>query len=206
VTESSSSVANRKYLMRVGESLVGIPQNEIRRMQSERPPLPKVLLVSLAFLLAIGFVASRLIRRGTPPVNGVRQSLVLGDIENPTGEDYLGEMVKQAVATKLTESPFLTVLPEKRVRDALEEMRHPSVRVRAQSVYEAALKGLKKLERVGWESDGSQIGWVTVEIWEQPTQHRVHVGKMLGWIKSNGRTPRDETRKGKLRELLRNEK
>ena len=81
-----------------------------------------------------------------------------------------------------------------------------SVRVRAESVYEAALKGLKKLEQVGWESDGSQIGWVIVEVWEEPTQHRVHVGKMLGWIKSSGRTPRDETRKGKLRALLRNGK
>jgi hypothetical protein len=81
-----------------------------------------------------------------------------------------------------------------------------SVRVRAESVYEAALKGLSNLEKVGWESDGSQIGFVTVEIWEELTQHRVHVGKMLGWIKSSGRTPRDETRKGQLRRLLRNEK
>ena len=81
-----------------------------------------------------------------------------------------------------------------------------SVRVRAESVYEAALKGLQKLERVGWESSGEQIGWVTVEVWEEPTQHRVHVGKMLGWIKSSGRTPRDESRKWQLRRLLRNEK
>ena len=36
-----------------------------------------------------------------------------------------------------------------------------SVRVRAESVYEAALRGLEKLEQVGWESDGSQIGSVT---------------------------------------------
>jgi hypothetical protein len=57
------------------------------------------------------------------------------------------------------------------------------VRVRAESVYEAALRGLQKLERVGWESRGEQIVWVTVEVWEEPTQHRVHVGKMLGWIK-----------------------
>jgi len=33
-----------------------------------------------------------------------------------------------------------------------------SVKVRAESVYEAALLGLKRLERVGWESDGSTIG------------------------------------------------
>jgi hypothetical protein len=81
-----------------------------------------------------------------------------------------------------------------------------SVRVRAESVYEAALKGLQKLERVGWESSGEQIGWVTVEVWEEPTHHRVHVGKMLGWLKSSGRTPRDEARKWELRRLLRNEK
>jgi hypothetical protein len=41
-----------------------------------------------------------------------------------------------------------------------------SARVRAKSVYEAALLGLTRLERVGWESDGSQIGRVTVEVWE----------------------------------------
>jgi len=56
---------------------------------------------------------------------------------------------------------------------------------------------MNKLARVGWETDGSQIGWVTVEIYEQPTVHRVHVGNMLGWIKSRGRTPRDETPKSK---------
>ena len=66
----------------------------------------------------------------------------------------------------------------------------------------AALRGLRKLERIGWESDGSQIGWVVVEICEEPTVHRVHVGNMLGWIKSQGRTPRDETCKSKLRMLL----
>ena len=77
-----------------------------------------------------------------------------------------------------------------------------SVRVRAESVYEAALKGLNKLARIGWESDGSQVGWVVVEIYEEPTVHRVHVGNMLGWIKSRGRTPRDEIRKSKLRMLM----
>jgi hypothetical protein len=77
-----------------------------------------------------------------------------------------------------------------------------SVRVRAESVYEAALKGLKKLKRVGWESDGSQIGSVTVEVWEEPTRHRVNVAKLLQWLKGNGRSPYDETRKEKLRTII----
>jgi hypothetical protein len=77
-----------------------------------------------------------------------------------------------------------------------------SVRVRAESVYEAALKGLKKLERVGWESNGEQIGSVTVEVWEQPTYHRVNVARLLQWLQGSGRSPSDETRKEKLRTLI----
>lgn len=77
-----------------------------------------------------------------------------------------------------------------------------SVRVRAKSVYEAAILGLNRLEKRGWENDDSQIGWVLVEIHEEPTVHRVHVGKMLGWLKASGRTPRDEIRKRELRTLL----
>jgi hypothetical protein len=81
-----------------------------------------------------------------------------------------------------------------------------SVEVRAESVYEAAILGMSKLKRHGWESDGSTIGWVTVEIHEAPTIHRIQVGNMLGWINRSGRTPRDEIRKQKLRTLLKNEK
>jgi hypothetical protein len=42
------------------------------------------------------------------------------------------------------------------------EVEH-SVRLRATSVYEAALRGLAKLQKVGWESDGSQVRTVVVE-------------------------------------------
>jgi len=81
-----------------------------------------------------------------------------------------------------------------------------SVQVRAESVYEAAILGMSKLKRHGWESDGSTIGCITVEIHEEPTIHRIQLGKMLGWINSSGRTPRDEIRKQKLRTLLKDEK
>jgi len=58
------------------------------------------------------------------------------------------------------------------------------VKVRAESVYEAVLLGLKRLERVGWESDGSTIGSVIVEVWEEPTRHVVHVKNLLSWLKT----------------------
>lgn len=77
-----------------------------------------------------------------------------------------------------------------------------SVKVWADSVYEAALKGLERLQKVGWESDGSQIGNVTVEVYEEPTRHAVNVRKLLDWLKQPGRVPADERRKEKLRALV----
>ena len=82
-----------------------------------------------------------------------------------------------------------------------------SVQVRAESVYEAAILGMSRLKRHGWQNAGCTMGWVTVEIYEVPTIHRIQFEKMLGWINSSGRTPRDEIRKQKLRTLLKmNEK
>jgi hypothetical protein len=75
------------------------------------------------------------------------------------------------------------------------------VKVRAESVYEAALLGLNRLERMGWESDGLTIGSVIVEVWEEPTLHLVHVKKLLSWLKAPGKFPSEEQRKAKLRIL-----
>jgi hypothetical protein len=75
------------------------------------------------------------------------------------------------------------------------------VQVQAESVYGAALLGLKRLESVGWESDGSTIGSVIVEVWEEPTRHVVYVKNLLSWLKVPGRYPPEEQRKAKLRKL-----
>jgi hypothetical protein len=63
------------------------------------------------------------------------------------------------------------------------------VKVRPESVYEAALLGLNRLERVGWESDGTTIWRVAVEVWEEPTRHYVEVKKLLSWLKTPGKFP-----------------
>ena len=77
-----------------------------------------------------------------------------------------------------------------------------SVRVRASSVYEAALIGLRRLERMGWESNGKQIADLTVEVWETPTIHRVNIERMLQWLKQPGKTPKEMIRKDRLRAII----
>ncbi|HJZ64109.1 MAG TPA: hypothetical protein VKD70_07320 [Candidatus Acidoferrum sp.] len=48
-----------------------------------------------------------------------------------------------------------------------------SVKVRAESLYEATLLGLNALSRVGWEGDGETVGSVLVEVHYEPTSHEV---------------------------------
>ena len=78
-----------------------------------------------------------------------------------------------------------------------------SVEVYAESLYEAVIRGLHRLEDVGWESDkGERIRKVEVEIHHEPTRHIVDVRKLLKWLEGTDISPAQETRKEKLRKLL----
>src|SRR2546429_9355405 len=79
-----------------------------------------------------------------------------------------------------------------------------SVEVYAKSLYEAVLRGLNRLQDVGWESNGNEtIQCVEVEIHQEPTRHIVDVPKLLEWIKEDRwSSPAQQTRKEKLRKLL----
>jgi hypothetical protein len=78
-----------------------------------------------------------------------------------------------------------------------------SVEVYAESLYEAVLRGLSRLEVVGWESNGNgTIQRVRVEIHQEPTRHIVDVPKLLKWVQEKSTYPGQETRKEKLRKLL----
>ena len=78
-----------------------------------------------------------------------------------------------------------------------------SVEVYAEPLYEAVLKGLSRLEVVGWESNGNEtIQRVEVEIHQEPTRHIVDVPKLLKWIEEKSSYPAQENRKVKLRKLV----
>jgi hypothetical protein len=78
------------------------------------------------------------------------------------------------------------------------------VRLRAESVYEAALVGLERLQRSDWSCSEvlGDDGLVTVEVWEEPTIHCLQVKKLKRWLAQPGRMPPDEAKKKKLRALL----
>ena len=88
-----------------------------------------------------------------------------------------------------------------RLKDA-HDTEH-SVVVYAESLYEAVLRGLNRLEDVGWESDTNEtIRRVEVEIHHEPTRHIVDVPKLLKWLEETAMSPAQQTKKEKLRKLL----
>jgi hypothetical protein len=78
-----------------------------------------------------------------------------------------------------------------------------AAKVEAESLFEAAVRGLHRLDSSFWtEEDVFDRMFVTVEVHEEPTTHTVKIDRLKHWIKSLGRHPREEAKKDELRKLL----
>jgi eukaryotic-like serine/threonine-protein kinase len=82
-----------------------------------------VVLGAVIVLVAAAVVWYRLKQR-VVPVN--RDSIVLADFANRTSEPVFNYTIRQALATQLGQSPFLSIVPEERVRETLALMRRSS--------------------------------------------------------------------------------
>jgi len=77
-----------------------------------------------AVVLALGAAAYRFLPFRRAPALTERDSILLADFVNTTDDSTLDGVLKQALAIKLSESPFLNVFPEDRVRETLRLMNH----------------------------------------------------------------------------------
>ncbi len=83
-----------------------------------------------ATLVAAALAAAGVLYLRQPPALTERDSIVLADFANTTGEPVFDGTLKQALAVQLEQSPYLDVLPESRVRRALQLLgRSPDERV-----------------------------------------------------------------------------
>src|SRR5262249_26133470 len=64
-------------------------------------------------------VASVVLYARRAPALTDKDSIVLAEFVNTTGEEVFDDTLRQALAVQLDQSPFLNVLPERRVRRAL---------------------------------------------------------------------------------------
>ena len=79
-------------------------------------PIVAALLVGVTVIAAL---ASRW-RHSSPPPE--RDTVIVGDVVNLTGDPIFNETMRQALLIQLDQSPFLRILPDSRVRDTLRLM------------------------------------------------------------------------------------
>ena len=80
------------------------------------------LRTAAAALAVIALVAGAIIYLHRSPKLTEKDTVVLTDFTNNTGDDVLGDALRQALDAELEQSPFLNVLPDKRLSEALRMM------------------------------------------------------------------------------------
>jgi eukaryotic-like serine/threonine-protein kinase len=80
-----------------------------------------ILVLALAAVAQTTATASA----GSAPASSVRPTVVLADFKNQTGNSLFDDSLTQALSLEIAQSPFLIVLSERQVTDALRGMGQP---------------------------------------------------------------------------------
>jgi DNA-binding winged helix-turn-helix (wHTH) protein/tetratricopeptide (TPR) repeat protein len=84
----------------------------------------RILIPAVLFLLAIGVTAFFHFHR--VQALSEKDTIVIADFANSTGEAVFDDTLKQALSVQLEQSPFLSILSDKRVSETLQMMGHPA--------------------------------------------------------------------------------
>ena len=126
-----------------GSGVVSVPRAvpEIRKKRLWKIALP------VGVLLAAALIAGGLYHRShlSKPLTE-KDTIVLAEFANSTGDAVFDGTLKGALAIELEQSPFLNVLPDRKVEDTLKLMdRSPSERLTRQLAREVCLRSNSKL-------------------------------------------------------------
>jgi serine/threonine protein kinase/Flp pilus assembly protein TadD len=112
--------------LRYQEAAEVLSDLEKAKQQSEHPFLRRWKLLATAAVVAVALLAGGLYwrsRKTTPLTN--KDTIVLADFVNTTGDAVFDDALKQALAIQLEQSPFLNVLSDRKVTETLKLMDRP---------------------------------------------------------------------------------
>ena len=96
------------------------PSSAIGRLAAK--PRAKLVALGSVIVVAAGVAAFLFLRSSPAPALTERDTILLTDFTNTTGEAVFDDTLKQALAVNLGQSPFLNLLPESSVRETLKQM------------------------------------------------------------------------------------
>jgi serine/threonine protein kinase/tetratricopeptide (TPR) repeat protein len=149
--------------------------------------------VGAAILLVAGAVGTWLYMRAHKPVKlGERDTVVIADFVNTTGDTVFDGTLKQALAIQLEQSPFLNVLGDRRVSSALKMMNRPAddrlthevgqevcVRTNSKALLEGSISSVGTHYMIGLKAVDCQTG-DTLASAQAEAANRDNVLKQLG--------------------------
>ena len=83
-----------------------------------------LLLGAVVVVVALGAAGGFYWRAHRPVKLTDKDTIVLADLSNSTSDPVFDDTLRQALATELAQSPFLSILPDRKVRDTLKLMGH----------------------------------------------------------------------------------
>jgi eukaryotic-like serine/threonine-protein kinase len=125
------TVPGRGY--RLAESVHLIPDSELSIVSarhaavqiqvSETKPWPWIALVAVVLLAAVGLAVRYLVPH--TPALSEKDTIVLADFANSTGDPVFDDTLRQGMAVQLEQSPFLTLISDRRIHTTLQLMGQP---------------------------------------------------------------------------------
>ena len=124
--ESSAPQAAQPPASESSGAVRAAPSSGTVKVVESSPPSRKLwkILVPAALVVVAGLVGGSLYFRSRAPaaVLTEKDSIVLADFTNTTGDPVFDDALKQALTVQLSQSPFLNVLPEQKVQETLQLM------------------------------------------------------------------------------------
>jgi eukaryotic-like serine/threonine-protein kinase len=127
IAEKTDHEADDKFVVRAHTSShILIEQKDLPavRVLSPRQSIPRShILAAVVVLIALGGTYFYLHR--TPPLTS-KDTIVLGDFANSTGDAVFDDTLKQGLGVALRQSPFLNILSDDKVNATLKRMTKPA--------------------------------------------------------------------------------
>jgi len=90
-----------------------------------RPSRPRSAVLVSATLIIIASAVAGWLHLRRPPALTDKDTIVLADFVNTTGDPVFDQTLRQGLAVELGQSPFLSIVPDDRIRRALQLMGRP---------------------------------------------------------------------------------
>jgi len=146
------TVPGRGY--RLAESVHLVPEQEVSivaahhakvQIQVKESKPWRWIAVWAIVVVAVGVGAIRVFLRRTPVLTE-RDSVVLADFSNATGDSVFDETLRQGLAVQLEQSPYLKIISDDKLRSTLKQMgRQPDERLNDQVAREVCERNQSKV-------------------------------------------------------------